>query len=143
MSIEPAQITKERYGKSFEKYLGVDFLKYADGQCEISLKVEDHHLNIGGSVHGGIINALCDIALSGAVTCNFINKAETVVTMQMNVNFLRPGFSGETIFAFAEVIKKGRTIYYVEGGIRNEKTNYSQEQAATGLLKAPNKNESS
>lgn len=137
MSIEPAQITKERYDKSFEKYLGVDFLKYADGQCEISLKVEDHHLNIGGSVHGGIINALCDIALSGAVTCNFINKAETVVTMQMNVNFLRPGFSGETIFAFAEVIKKGRTIYYVEGGIRNEKNELLARASGDWFVKSP------
>ena len=120
MAVEPAQIPKERYSKSFEKYLGVEFEKYEDGYCEISLEVKDHHLNIGGTAHGGIINALCDIALSGAVTCNYIDKAETVVTMQMNVNFLRPGLNGDKLIAYGEVVKRGRTIYYVEGGVKNQ-----------------------
>lgn len=114
------EVTKNRYSSSFEKYLGVLFLKYADGCCEIQLKIKDEHLNIGKTVHGGIINALCDIALSGAVTCDFIDRAESVVTMQMNVNFLRAGLPGDTLTACGEIIKKGSNVVYVEGGVKNQ-----------------------
>jgi acyl-CoA thioesterase len=117
---EIARITKDRYKSSFENFLGVKFNKYQDGCCEIDLVIKDQHLNIGGSVHGGIINSLCDIALSGAVTCEFVDKAESVVTMQMNVNFLRAGMPGDKLSAWGEVVKKGRTIYYVEGGVKNQ-----------------------
>lgn len=117
---EVAKITKNRYKSSFENHLGVKFNKYEESCCEIDLDIEDHHLNIGGSVHGGVINALCDIALSGAVTCDFIDKAESVVTMQMNVNFLRAGRPGDKLTAWGEVVKKGRTICYVEGGVKNQ-----------------------
>lgn len=113
-------LTVKRYKNSFERHLGVVFLEYADGYCEISLPIKPEHLNIAGFVHGGIINALCDIALSGAVTSQFTNGAEKVVTMQMNVNFLRAGAADDVLTAFGEVIKKGRTICYVEGGIRNK-----------------------
>jgi uncharacterized protein (TIGR00369 family) len=122
MTVESAQkLVQERYKSSFENFLGVKFLEYSNGRCKIELDVRDEFLNIGGTVHGGVINALCDIALSGAVTCNFTDQADTVVTMQMNVNFLRAGQPGDRLIAYGEVIKKGSTVVYVEGGIQNQK----------------------
>jgi uncharacterized protein (TIGR00369 family) len=113
-------LTVKRYKNSFERHLGVTFIEYGDGYCEIVLAIKPEHLNIAGFVHGGIINALCDIALSGAVTSNYTNGAEKVVTMQMNVNFLRAGTADDVLTASGQVIKKGRTICYVEGGIKNK-----------------------
>ncbi len=113
-------ITAGRYKSSFESFLGVKFLEYGDNKCRVELKIKPEFLNIGNAVHGGIINALCDIALSGAVTSNFVDKAESVVTMQMNVNFLRAGRANDTLTAFGEVVKTGSTIVYVEGGIINQ-----------------------
>ena len=131
------EIIRKRYNRSFEAHMGVDFNKYADSVCEISLKIEPQHLNIGNSVHGGVINALCDIALSGAVTCNYTNKAETVVTMQMNVNFLRPGFEGDTLTASAEITKKGRTICFVEGEVRNQDGKLLAKASGDWFIKKP------
>lgn len=123
MNIEAAiELTQKRYESSFESFLNVSFIKYAEGHCEIELKTEEKHLNIGRTVHGGVINALADIALSGAVTSNFQNndEAESIVTMQMNVYFLKPGLLGETLVAHGEVVKAGKTICYVEGSIKTK-----------------------
>lgn len=114
-----SKIVEERYGHTYEAYLGVEFLSYEDGKCQIKLQVKPEHLNIGNSVHGGVINAICDIALSGAVTCA-TTEAERVVTMQMNVNFLRAGKPGDTLIAYGEIVKSGRTVVYVEGGVKNQ-----------------------
>jgi uncharacterized protein (TIGR00369 family) len=128
-------ITAGRYQSSFESFLGVQFLEYGQGKCRIELKIKPEFLNIAGAVHGGIINALCDIALSGAVTCNFVDKAETVVTMQMNVNFLRAGHAGDTLTAYAEVIKYGSTIVYVEGGVTNQDAKLIARAAGDWFIK--------
>lgn len=103
----------------FGNLLGVIFTEYEGGKSTTELAIEEKHLNIGGTVHGGVINALCDIALSAAVTSAFKDKEEVVVTLQMNVNFLRPGVLGDKFIAKAEVIKMGSKIIYVEGAIRN------------------------
>ncbi len=131
------KVTKGRYKSSYENYLGVTFNKYEKGYCEIELKIKPEYLNIGGSVHGGIINGLCDIALSGAVTCDFIDKAESVVTMQMNVNFLKAGKPDDTLIAWGEVIKKGRTICYVEGGIKNKEGQLIAKASGDWFIKSP------
>jgi uncharacterized protein (TIGR00369 family) len=131
------EIIKKRYESSYEAYMGVRFNSYADSYCEIELDAEARHLNIGNTVHGGVINALCDIALSGAVTCNFIDKAESVVTMQMNVYFLRPGFEGDTLKACGRVIKMGGTIAYVEGEIINQKGELIAKASGDWFIKRP------
>ena len=105
---------------NFGNMLGVIFTQYEGGKAATELDIEDKHLNIGKTVHGGVINALCDIALSAAVTSAFKDKEEVVVTLQMNVNFLRPGFAGDKFIATAEVVKLGSKIVYVEGEIRNQ-----------------------
>ncbi len=120
-SDEILDLTVRRYKNSFERHLGVVFNEYKNGYCEIVLEIKPEHVNIAGCVHGGIISALCDIALSGAVTCNFAEGAEKVVTMQMNINYLRAGMGDDVLTAFGQVIKQGRTIYFVEGGVRNKK----------------------
>ncbi len=114
------KLSEERYKNTYEHTLGVKFLKYEDSYCEIELKVRPELLNIGGSLHGGVIEAMCDIALSGAVTCTLHDSADRCVTMQMNVNFLRPGRLDDTLIAYGEIIKHGKTVCYVEGGIKNQ-----------------------
>ena len=109
-----------RKPSDFGDLLGVSFSTYDAGDCVAELDVASHHLNIGGTVHGGVINALCDIALSGAVTSAFKDREESVVTLQMNVNFLKPGFEGDRLIAKAKVIKLGSKIVYTEGEIRNQ-----------------------
>ena len=101
--------------------LGAVFLEYAEGKALVELDINESHLNIGKTVHGGVISGLLDIALSAAVTSRFLGKAETVVTLQMNVNFLRAATLGETLIAKGEIIKQGSTIIYVEGEIRSKK----------------------
>lgn len=104
-------------------FLGVIFTEYHSGKATVELDITKDHLNIGGTVHGGIINGLLDIALSAAVTSAFLEKSKAVVTLQMNVNFLRAGELGDKLIARGEIVKMGSTIIYVEGEIRSASSN--------------------
>lgn len=133
--MDKPSIIKERYKNSFENFLGVVFNAYADGYCEIQLEIKPEHLNIGDTVHGGIINALADIALSGAVTSNFKEKAESVVTMQMNVYFIKAGKKDDLLTAYGQVLKLGRSICYVEGGLKNREGQLIAKADGTWFIK--------
>ena len=104
---------------TFDKDLGVKLLSSKKGYCKFKLDIEPKHLNHGGILHGGAIATLCDISLAGALT-HVLQKEEWCVTAELNIDFLYPAFPGETIFGFGKVVKKGSTLAFVEGGIKNK-----------------------
>jgi acyl-CoA thioesterase len=133
-------ITNERYKTSFEYHVGVGFKQYGAGICETELQIESHHLNIGGTVHGGILATLLDITMSGAVTSTILDKsAEQVVTMQMNIHFLRAGQLGDKIIGHAEIAKYGSTIVYVEGEVVNQDGKLLARASGGWFIKKKNK----
>ncbi len=134
-----SDLSQSRYQSSFEHYLGVDFKLYDDSACEIELLIKPEHLNIGGTVHGGIISSLLDIALSGAITARIKDRsAEQVVTLQMNVNFLRAANLGDRLIAHGRVIKQGSTIAYIEGEIINQDSRLIAKASGDWFIKKAN-----
>ena len=54
----------------FLNLLGVKLHRMSDGEGEISLAVEEKHLNTWGSVHGGVLLSLADAAMAIAARVN-------------------------------------------------------------------------
>ena len=105
--------------KTFDKDLGVKSVSSKNGYCKVKLDIKSHHLNHGGIVHGGVLATLCDIALAGAVATK-MKKSEWCVTIQLNVEFMDPAYSGETIFGYGKLVRRGKTLAFVEGGIESK-----------------------
>ena len=94
------------------KGLGMKLEKVCPGKAEVSLVIEDKHLNGHGICHGGLIFTLADTAFAHA--CNSYNQR--VVAQSCSISFLASGNSGEQLTAKAyEVHRAGRNgIYDVE-----------------------------
>jgi len=101
---------------TFDKKLQVKTVVQKKGYCKVKLLVKNAHLNYGGIVHGGVITSLCDIALAGALH-KAMEKDQWCVTIQLNVEFMNPGFLGDTLFAYGKLIRKGKSLAFIEGGI--------------------------
>ena len=99
---------------TFEKNIGVKPVISKENNCRAKLKIRKEHLNSGGIVHGGVITTLCDVALAGAVNKS-LKKEEYCVTVQLNVDFMEPAHLGETIFGYSKLVRRGRTLAFVEG----------------------------
>jgi len=104
---------------TFDKHLGIKLVKEKKGYCLVKLNVKPHLLNHGGIVHGGVLATLCDVVLAGAVA-TAMNKDEWCVTAQLNIEYLYPAFPNEELFGYSQLIKKGKTLAFVEGGIRTK-----------------------
>jgi len=90
----------------FREILGIQVVEVKDGYAKLSLKITKNHTNALGAAHGGVIFSLADCAFAEA--CNF--GENVAVAVQVNINFLKPAFEGDTLTAEAVRVSDGRTL---------------------------------
>ena len=73
---------------------------------------------IGGSVHGGLLAFLLDVAVVEAVFAMLEPGDQPAGTADINLTYMRPSL-GERVVAEAEVLRKGRQLLVVEITIRD------------------------
>ena len=92
--------------------LGIEKALITDDSFAVVMNVEAVHLNMQGTVHGGILYALCDQAVGAYVTCQKMKG----VGMDGSIHYYRPAQKGDTLTAVAYKRKSGKKIgvYFVE-----------------------------
>ncbi|MDD9888827.1 MAG: PaaI family thioesterase [Gammaproteobacteria bacterium] len=103
----------------FGAHVGVTIDDYAEGKCTCSVEIQDHHLNNGGRVHGGVLSSLADTA-AGAAVRSVRPKESFAATTDLSISFIRPP-TGNTLIAKAEVFHGGKQLYRVEIAIFSNK----------------------
>jgi acyl-CoA thioesterase len=99
------------------RLLGMQATDVAAGHVRVEYAVGPDHLRTGGIAHGGILATLMDTAL-GLAASTKAPAGLDVVTAQINVNFIRPAWSGERLEASAQVKHSGRKTAVATGEIR-------------------------
>ncbi len=89
-----------------------------EGSARLSLPIEPHLTNSIGTVHGGVIMSLLDVALCTAARTLHPDSLG-VITIDMSTSFIGGG-SGARLLAEARVLKNGRSMIFVEGEAKNE-----------------------
>jgi uncharacterized protein (TIGR00369 family) len=89
----------------------------ADGAATVSLPVAPHLTNSFGTVHGGVIMSLLDVALCTAARTLHPDSLG-VITIDMSTSFIGGG-QGDKLLAQARVLKNGRSTIFVEGEAKN------------------------
>ena len=102
----------------FNHHLGlkVATIDRAAGSITLTLAVRDEHIGnvVRRMPHGGLVAALVDGAsgAAAALTLDDLSYAPTVATIDMRVDFLRPG-RGAELKAVATVMRSGRSVIVV------------------------------
>lgn len=105
-------------GAGFKDVLGVSVEEAEEGRAQLSLEAADAHLNEGGTVHGGVLASLVDMAMGEAVRSR-TEEGEVPATSQLTVTYLRPGTPGRLTVS-AEVSKQGDELTICQAEITQE-----------------------
>ncbi|KAL7298227.1 acyl-coenzyme A thioesterase 13-like [Trichogramma pretiosum] len=97
------------YGRCLKK---VELISVEDGKCKAELKVDEEHLNYGGTLHGGFTSTLVDCISTYALMSH--KAAVPGVSVDLHVTFLKAAFPGDVISIDARTIKAGRTLAFLE-----------------------------
>ena len=82
----------------------------------VAVDAGDEHLNPHGSVHGGLLATMLDVAMGEAVA---EAGGESPVTVALTVTYLEPGRAGR-LEATATVRKRGKRLLIVEGEVTQD-----------------------
>ncbi len=92
--------------------IGMRIASFEDGVIRLELDADARHHNPMGTVHGGILCDLADLAMGTAMAAT-LEDGEGFVTVQLSANYLRPVKEGRLI-ATGKVAHRGRSTGYTE-----------------------------
>ena len=81
----------------------------------LRMRVREHHKQVHGVVHGGVLAALADTA--GGLASYTAASGPRVATIEMKINYLE-AVAGGTVVADARVVRIGKHIAVVDCDIR-------------------------
>jgi len=117
--MNPLEFTRDYQKKiPFVTLLKIRTETLGQGTAQLSLPIEPQFTNSLGSVHGGVIMSLLDVALCTAARTLHPDSVG-VVTIDLSTSFIGAG-SGARLVAEARVLKDARTMSFVEAEAKNE-----------------------
>ena len=133
-------LTRERAQDNlFWRYLGVLVEDAGEGWVRLRVPVKDSLRNaLGAPVHGGVLSALVDMAVGGALGTTHYNAAGGVgqTTLDLNVSFLAAAADGD-IVAEGRLLRRGRSIAFGEARITDGAGKLVAVGRATYMLLQP------
>ncbi len=116
MQDKTTEIRNFFYSKNaFVKFLGTQIDEVRPGYGRTSLQIQEHHTNLAGFVHGGVIMSIADTAVG--VACVAFGKK--VVTLNMTTNFINNVQQGDVITAQATTISNGNRVIVMDCVVKN------------------------
>jgi uncharacterized protein (TIGR00369 family) len=130
MSGDALQFTREFQKRiPFIQLIKISTEALGRGSASLSLPVETQVTNSLGTVHGGVIMSLLDVALCTAAR-TLHPESVGVITISLSTSFIGAG-SGARLLAEARVLKDGRSMSFVEAEAKNEDGSLVAKAVAT------------
>ena len=107
--------------KGFMKHLGgLSFTKIDNNNYEFTVKIKDVHLNTGGIAHGGYLATIAD-ARMGTAAHMIASGKKDAVTINLEIKFLSAGKLGDDLTGKVQILKKTKTLIFINCIISNSK----------------------
>lgn len=123
MNQELIEKLKARYltmieAENFDHFINPILVELKDGEAEVHWQPKPIHLNRFGSVHGGTFAGLIDTV--AAITA--LTKLKRIVTIELNVSYLKAANLQTKIVAKGKVLHAGRSLLKVVVELFNEES---------------------
>lgn len=115
----------------FNRFLGIKVAGLSEGRVHLTLPFRPEFVGdpIRPALHGGVISTMADVAGGLAVWSGLAEPRARVATIDLRVDYLRPGRL-ETLDALAHVVRKGNRVAVVDVSLVHPAR--AEEVVATG-----------
>lgn len=117
---------------AFARWMGITLVGIGDGESELRLDLEPHHLNPGGIAHGGVLATLLDACIGLALRTKLGMSAEHV-TIGLDVHYLSPARTG-VLVGRGKALRTGGRVSHGEAELFAEDGTLVAKGTATFLV---------
>jgi uncharacterized protein (TIGR00369 family) len=103
------------------------------GRMTVEFEAPREFCNLMGTVQGGMLTAMLDLAMAFAVLCA-LDDGHVVPSLEVKTTFIAPARAGKIIGEGA-LVRKGRTIAFMEGRLFDPQQNLTTMASATGQIR--------
>lgn len=129
--MEPTANSSRRMPPPIAELLGMRYVSSGDGKAVIELDVTERHANPMGTLHGGVLCDLADLAM-GAAFASTLAEGESFTTLELKINFLKTVWNAHLVAA-GRVVKRGRMVGLVECDVTDERGDLVARVSSTCL----------
>ena len=108
-----------RFAPPIADLVGIRAVSFEEGEAVLELDADKRHANPMGTLHGGILCDLADLAM-GCALYTTLEEAESFTTLELKINFLKPIWKSR-LTARGKIKKKGRATALLECEVQDEK----------------------
>ena len=106
--------------KGFMKHLGgLELKQISETQYEFIVEVKEIHLNTGKIAHGGFLASIADTGMGTAA--HRVAGDKRCVTINLDMKFISAGQLGDKLKGNVKVLKKTKTLVFINCEISNDK----------------------
>jgi uncharacterized protein (TIGR00369 family) len=109
----------EEFPAPIGKLLGLTIISSGAGRATVEFEASGRYANPMGTLHGGVLCDLADAAM-GLAYLSTLAEGETLTTIELKINFLRPVWNA-MLRAEARVVRAGRVVGLIECDILDER----------------------
>jgi uncharacterized protein (TIGR00369 family) len=102
---------------TFWTFIGCELDEFLDNRVVVRVRIQPHHLNLIGILHGGVHAMLIDSAMG--LVAMAAKPKESVVTSTLNLNYVAPIETGSLIVT-AEILHISRKMVTAQAFARND-----------------------
>ena len=125
---------KERIASSpLVQFLGIRLEELKEGYARLALDVEKNHLNSLGTLHGGVMATLNDIACGVAINTVLVPQA-TILSLDLRVEFIDTLSQG-TVYCEGFLTQRKRTVAFAHSRLVDSDGRLLSTASATGFIK--------
>jgi uncharacterized protein (TIGR00369 family) len=132
VQVHPAVERALKQDAPVQKLIGFTFDQVEGGRSVAYLDAGPQHANLMDGLHGGILCDLTDAAM-GTAFASALEPEQRFTTVELSINFLRPVRTGR-LRAEAKVVKRGRTIGYIECEVTDERDRLVAKASSTCMV---------
>lgn len=99
----------------FNKLLGMKVVELGEGSCVLRVPARPGHVGDRArpALHGGVLATLADTA-GGLAVFSQLDQTEACSTVDLRIDFLRPGQPERAVYARSAVIRRGNRVAAVD-----------------------------
>jgi uncharacterized protein (TIGR00369 family) len=112
--------------------LGIRAVSFDEGNAVLEIEAEGRHANPMGTLHGGVLCDLADLAM-GVACYSTLSAGESFTTLELKINFLKPIWTGR-LTARAEVKKGGRSTAFLACEIHDDRKSLVAVASSTCMI---------
>jgi uncharacterized protein (TIGR00369 family) len=124
-------ITGEAPAPPIGRLIGFQLIFVVPGHARFSLDADERHHNPMGTLHGGVLCDIADVAM-GLAYGSTLDEGETFTTLELKINFLRPVKTARLV-ADGLVIQRGKTVGMAECSVTDERGRLIAKATSTCL----------